>query len=38
VDYDGSMIPAEWFGWMHHKTDAPPSLVSQTSFYPKSNK
>lgn len=25
VDYDGSMIPAEWFGWMHHKTDFPPT-------------
>ena len=25
VDYDGSMIPAEWFGWMHHKTDYPPT-------------
>jgi len=25
VDYDGSMIPAEWFGWMHHKTDIPPT-------------
>jgi len=24
-DYDGSMIPAEWFGWMHHKTDVPPT-------------
>merc|ERR1711974_428968 len=19
VEYDGSMIPAEWFGWMHYK-------------------
>jgi len=25
VEYDGSMIPAEWFGWMHHKTDIPPT-------------
>jgi len=25
-DYDGSMIPAEWFGWMHHKVDLPPTL------------
>jgi len=25
-DYDGSMIPAEWFGWMHHKTDIPPTV------------
>ena len=26
VDYDGSMIPAEWFGWMHYKTDIPPTV------------
>ena len=26
TDYDGSMIPAEWFGWMHHKTDYPPTI------------
>jgi len=19
MDYDGSMIPAEWYGWMHYK-------------------
>ena len=24
-DYDGSMIPPEWHGWMHHKTDLPPT-------------
>ncbi|KAM7354365.1 NADH dehydrogenase (ubiquinone) B17.2 subunit [Cochliomyia hominivorax] len=24
LDYDGSQIPAEWFGWMHYKTDLPP--------------
>ena len=28
VEYDGSMIPGEWFGWMHHKTDIPPTVVS----------
>ncbi|XP_003739900.1 probable NADH dehydrogenase [ubiquinone] 1 alpha subcomplex subunit 12 [Galendromus occidentalis] len=26
LDYDGSQIPAEWYGWMHHKTDIPPTL------------
>ena len=26
TDYDGSMIPAEWFGWMHHKVDQPPTV------------
>jgi len=25
-DYDASMIPAEWFGWMHHKVDQPPTV------------
>lgn len=24
LEYDGSQIPAEWFGWMHHKTDLLP--------------
>ncbi len=27
LEYDGSMIPAEWFGWMHYKTDIPPTQV-----------
>ncbi|CAD7079685.1 unnamed protein product [Hermetia illucens] len=25
MDYDGSQIPAEWYGWMHYKTDLPPT-------------
>uniref|UniRef100_A0A0K8TTE2 NADH dehydrogenase [ubiquinone] 1 alpha subcomplex subunit 12 n=1 Tax=Tabanus bromius TaxID=304241 RepID=A0A0K8TTE2_TABBR len=25
MDYDGSQIPADWFGWMHYKTDIPPN-------------
>ncbi|CAH0549445.1 unnamed protein product [Brassicogethes aeneus] len=25
LEYDGSQIPAEWFGWMHYKTDLIPS-------------
>ncbi|XP_059090336.1 probable NADH dehydrogenase [ubiquinone] 1 alpha subcomplex subunit 12 [Tigriopus californicus] len=25
TNYDGSQIPAEWFGWMHYKTDFPPT-------------
>lgn len=25
LEYDGSQIPAEWFGWMHYKTDLPPN-------------
>ncbi|KAF0306968.1 putative NADH dehydrogenase [ubiquinone] 1 alpha subcomplex subunit 12 [Amphibalanus amphitrite] len=24
TDYDGSMVPAEWFGWLHYKTDETP--------------
>ncbi|CAD7085073.1 unnamed protein product [Hermetia illucens] len=24
MNYDGSQIPAEWFGWMHYKTDLTP--------------
>jgi hypothetical protein len=26
-DYDGSQVPAEWFGWLHYKTDLPPHKV-----------
>jgi NADH:ubiquinone oxidoreductase subunit len=25
VEYDGSQVPAEWFGWLHYKTDDPPT-------------
>lgn len=25
LEYDGSMVPAEWFGWLHYKTDSPPT-------------
>lgn len=24
VDYDASMVPATWFGWLHYKTDKTP--------------
>ncbi|XP_046400421.1 probable NADH dehydrogenase [ubiquinone] 1 alpha subcomplex subunit 12 [Ischnura elegans] len=24
MDYDGSQVPAEWYGWLHYKTDLPP--------------
>lgn len=24
MEYDGSQVPAEWFGWLHYKTDLPP--------------
>ncbi|CAG4949859.1 unnamed protein product [Parnassius apollo] len=26
MDYDGSQVPAEWFGWLHYKTDLPPHM------------
>ncbi|XP_045108038.1 NADH dehydrogenase [ubiquinone] 1 alpha subcomplex subunit 12-like [Portunus trituberculatus] len=32
TDYDGSMVPAEWYGWLHHKTDQPPTKVAPTSY------
>lgn len=25
LNYDGSQVPAEWFGWLHYKTDLPPN-------------
>ncbi|XP_011306971.1 probable NADH dehydrogenase [ubiquinone] 1 alpha subcomplex subunit 12 [Fopius arisanus] len=24
MNYDGSQVPAEWFGWLHYKTDLLP--------------
>lgn len=24
LEYDGSQVPAEWFGWLHYKTDLTP--------------
>lgn len=27
LNYDGSQVPAEWFGWLHYKTDLPPFKV-----------
>lgn len=24
LEYDGSQVPAEWYGWLHYKTDLPP--------------
>ncbi|XP_037081403.1 LOW QUALITY PROTEIN: probable NADH dehydrogenase [ubiquinone] 1 alpha subcomplex subunit 12, partial [Pollicipes pollicipes] len=31
TDYDGSMVPPEWFGWLHHKTDEPPTVKPPVS-------
>lgn len=25
LNYDGSQVPAEWFGWLHYKTDLIPT-------------
>ncbi|KAG5684545.1 hypothetical protein PVAND_013771 [Polypedilum vanderplanki] len=24
LEYDATQVPAEWFGWLHYRTDAPP--------------
>ncbi|XP_075220780.1 NADH dehydrogenase [ubiquinone] 1 alpha subcomplex subunit 12-like [Lycorma delicatula] len=32
LDYDGSQVPAEWFGWLHYKTDY---LPTKDPFRPK---
>ena len=24
MDYDATMVPAEWYGWLHYKTDKTP--------------
>lgn len=32
MNYDGSQIPAEWFGWMHYKTDLLPQQVRGVVF------
>ena len=29
TDYDGSMVPAEWYGWLHYKADETPIQVSE---------
>lgn len=34
LDYDGSQIPAEWFGWMHYKTDLLPKEEPARPSYP----
>jgi len=25
-DYDGSQVAARWYGWLHYKTDLPPTI------------
>ena len=32
VDYDASMVPAEWFGWLHYKTDKAPTEKAPVSY------
>merc|ERR1712002_886849 len=32
TDYDGSMVPADWYGWLHHKTDKPPTEVAAVAY------
>merc|ERR1712071_722249 len=31
-DYDGSQVTAEWYGWLHYKTDLPPTLKPPVSY------
>ena len=28
IDYDASYVSADWYGWLHYKTDTPPTIVS----------
>jgi NADH dehydrogenase (ubiquinone) 1 alpha subcomplex subunit 12 len=30
LEYDASQIPADWYGWIHHKTDIPPNKEEGT--------
>ncbi|KAJ9582281.1 hypothetical protein L9F63_003410 [Diploptera punctata] len=34
LDYDASQIPAEWFGWLHYRTDLPPHKDPTRPKYP----
>uniref|UniRef100_A0A1B6M2N7 NADH dehydrogenase [ubiquinone] 1 alpha subcomplex subunit 12 n=1 Tax=Graphocephala atropunctata TaxID=36148 RepID=A0A1B6M2N7_9HEMI len=34
LDYDGSQVPAEWFGWLHYRTDLPPHKDPSRPKYP----
>ncbi|CAG0922100.1 unnamed protein product [Notodromas monacha] len=32
VDYDGSMIPPDWYGWLHYKTDFAPTVKARVKY------
>ncbi|CAG0901362.1 unnamed protein product [Darwinula stevensoni] len=32
TDYDASMVPAEWYGWLHYKTDNLPTKVPPVKY------
>ncbi|CAB3223118.1 unnamed protein product [Arctia plantaginis] len=34
MNYDGSQVPAEWFGWLHYKSDLPPHKDPARPNYP----
>uniref|UniRef100_A0A7R9DFT8 NADH dehydrogenase [ubiquinone] 1 alpha subcomplex subunit 12 n=1 Tax=Timema poppense TaxID=170557 RepID=A0A7R9DFT8_TIMPO len=34
INYDASQVPAEWFGWLHYKTDLPPFKDPNRPNYP----
>lgn len=33
LEYDGSQIPPEWHGWMHHTTDYPPTIKPPVKYH-----
>ena len=33
VDYDASMVPAEWYGWLHYKTDKTPQEKAPVQYH-----
>lgn len=34
LEYDASQVPAEWFGWLHYRTDLPPHEEPFRPTYP----
>ncbi|KAB7505432.1 putative NADH dehydrogenase [ubiquinone] 1 alpha subcomplex subunit 12 [Armadillidium nasatum] len=32
MDYDGSQVSVEWYGWLHHKTDIPPPEAKKLGY------
>ncbi|CAG0916220.1 unnamed protein product [Notodromas monacha] len=32
TDFDASMITPKWYGWLHHKTDLPPTVEKRKDY------